>query len=46
MNMVGKMGACALVPLLHNVLACTYASDAFDPKGGEVPEDQQLIEAA
>ena len=40
------MGACALMPLLRNVLACVYASDAFDPKGGKVPEDQQLIEVA
>jgi hypothetical protein len=45
-NMVGKMGTCAFMPLLHNVLACTYVSEAFDAKGGKVPEDQQLVEAA
>ncbi len=42
-NLAGKVDACAIVPLLCNLLAHGDVSDALDPKGGKVPEDQELI---
>jgi hypothetical protein len=42
-NLAGKVDACAIMSLPHNLLAYGNASDALDLKGGKVPEDQELI---
>jgi hypothetical protein len=36
-NLVGKVDACALVPLPHDLFAYSYASQPLDMECGKVP---------